>query len=336
MLTPRATPHPLPRQVIRAPNHLGDLVLALPALSASRGADILVTRRLIPVLELSGSQGQILPFDRGAAGFLRAVRVLRRGRYDKAILLTPSFSSALVFRSAGIPARRGTATDRRSTLLTDQVSLQRFTGLHRSTAYFVLVTGGIPTQTPAPRIEIPATLQERWRALSGLAPGGIGIFPGSHAASRRWPPERFHELTRRLVDHGQRVVVLGGPAELSLTAQVGAGGGFDAGGKTDLPLLAAALADCALLVTNDSGPLHLAAAVGTPTVSLWGAGDPQITGPVGKRHRLLRHPELPCVPCVLNECPRHGKGTQLPEAERECLALISVDEVERAVVEAVK
>ncbi len=328
-------PFALPRHIIRAPNHLGDLVMALPALAASRGIDILVSRQLVPVLELAGTHGEVVPFDRGSAGFLRAVREMRRRGYGKGTLLTPSWSSALLFRSAGIPIRRGTATDRRSFLLSDPVPLQRFTGQHRITAYFVLTTGGIPTQTPAPRLEITAPLVDRWRTLTGIAPGAVGLFPGSHAAARRWAPERFKELARRLVEKGHRVVVLGGPDERALTAQVAEGGGFDAGGQTDIPLLAAALADCKLLVGNDSGPLHLAAAVGTPTVSLWGAGDPQITGPVGKQHRVIRHPELPCVPCVKNVCPRKGPGTVLPEAERECLAMILVDEVERAVEEAI-
>jgi ADP-heptose:LPS heptosyltransferase len=77
--------------------------------------------------------------------------------------------------------------------------------------------------------------------------------------------------------------------------------------------------------------MHLAAAVGTPVVSLWGAGEPRETGPLGPRHAVLRHPELPCVPCRRNACPRSGRGTFLPEAARECLALVTVDEVLAAV-----
>jgi ADP-heptose:LPS heptosyltransferase len=96
-------------------------------------------------------------------------------------------------------------------------------------------------------------------------------------------------------------------------------------------MLAAGLAECDILITNDSGPLHLAAAAGTRTLSLWGAGDPAETGVRGAAHTLLRHPELPCVPCVRNECPRHGAGYVLPEAERECLQLIRAADVLSAV-----
>ena len=128
-----------------------------------------------------------------------------------------------------------------------------------------------------------------------------------------------------------RVLVFGGPQERRLTAQVAGEAAVDLGGRTDLPMLAAGLAECALLVSNDSGPMHLAAAVGTPTVTLQGPADPAVTRPLGGRHVMLRHPELPCVPCVKNVCPRRGRGYVLPDATRECLRLISVDDALGAV-----
>jgi len=167
---------------------------------------------------------------------------------------------------------------------------------------------------------------------SGLLVGGdgplIGLFPGGNAPARRWAPASFATLAARLAGRGARVVVFGGPAERALTAHVAGHAATDLGGQTDLPLLAAGLAACDLVVSNDSGPLHMAAAVGTPTISFWGAGDPRITGPLGPAQRLVRHAELPCVPCAKNVCPRKGRGTTLPDAHNECLALITVDEVD--------
>lgn len=317
------------RVVIRAPNHLGDLVMALPAIEAAGTADVMVRRWLVPLLEMALLRGRILPLDGGRAGFLRAARVLRERRYRRGVLLAPSFSSAFLFALGGVRERRGTATDGRSFLLSDPVATGTLVGMHRAAAYLQLVTGSpADGPPPLPRLAIPDALRDAWEQLVG-PPGGarIGIFPGSNASSRRWDADRFAELVARLAGEGVQVVVFGGSGERELTARVAGRAAFDAGGRTDLPLLAAGLASCDLLVTNDSGPMHLAAAVGTPTVSLWGAGDPASTGPLGAGHVLMRHPELPCVPCVKNQCPRRGAGTYLPEAERECLRLITVDQV---------
>ena len=125
-------------------------------------------------------------------------------------------------------------------------------------------------------------------------------------------------------------MVVGAAGERGLTAEVAGERGIDLGGRTDLPLLAAGLAECELVVTNDSGPMHLAAAVGTRTLSLQGPADPELTRPLGEGHVLLWGGELPCVPCVRNECPRTGPGYRLPTAERECMRLIEVDTVEEA------
>jgi ADP-heptose:LPS heptosyltransferase len=155
----------------------------------------------------------------------------------------------------------------------------------------------------------------------------VAIAPGSRASSRRWDSNRFAAIANRLVGAGARVVVLGSSDEREITATVAGTKALDLGGRTDLLVLAAGLAESRLLICNDSGTMHLAAAVGTPTISLWGAGDPAVTGPVGRGHALVHTTALPCIPCVRNTCPRRGQGTVLPEAERECMALVSVDQV---------
>ncbi|HEU4631875.1 MAG TPA: glycosyltransferase family 9 protein, partial [Gemmatimonadaceae bacterium] len=313
------------RLVVRAPNHLGDLVMALPALRAAAPCDVVAPRGLAPLLALAGVGGAIIPFERGARGFLRAARRLRAGRYARGVLLPPSLSSALLFRAGGVRRVRGTPTDGRGPLLHDAVPTDALAGLHRSARYHVLLAGVAPAAPIAPRLRIPPDLAARWEALAGgFAHQAVGIFPGSNAPSRRWPVERFGALAAHLAATGERVVVFGGPGERHLTGAIAAAVGDDArlldlGGRTDLPLLAAGLASLRLLVSNDSGPLHLAAAAGTPAVSLWGAGDPTVTAPLGPGQRLLRHPELPCVPCVKNDCPRSGRGYILPEADTECL-----------------
>jgi len=319
-------------RVIRAPNHLGDLIMALPALAAVGEADVLVEHGLAPLASLGLGGQRVIPFERGRQGFLDATRRLRRGRYELGVILPPSFSSALLFRAGAVRQCRGLATDGRRLLLTDPVPREAIRKLHRVSAYLFLVTGMAPPVPPAPCLGLPPELLERGAAF--IDSGGrrtVGVFPGSNASSRRWDPERFRAVVQRMVDKGDHVVVFGGPSETALTAFVAGDAAVDAGGQTDLPLLAAALAACDILLSNDSGPLHVAAAVGTPTVSLQGASNPAVTGVVGTQHRFLRRADLACVPCVRNVCPRRGPGYLLPEAQRECLRLIEVQDVLAAV-----
>ncbi len=304
--------------IVRAPNHLGDVVLSLPALHAAN-ADVLILGGLAPLLALAGLGGRVLPLTRGPAGTVAAARALRAARYTRGVLLPPSFSSALIFALGGVPVRRGADTDGRRALLTDPVSGESLSAYHRASQYMVLIGGGSPSAPPTPQLEVPNDARDAFRAKVGRD-RILGVFPGGNAPSRRWAPERFAELVRREAGHGRNVVVFGGPNERALTARVAGSAAVDLGGQTDLAQLAAGIASCDLLVTNDTGPLHLAAAVGTPTVSLWGAGDPRVTGPLGSGNRVLRHPELACVPCTKNECPLAVKN--------QCLTLITVEEVE--------
>lgn len=316
--------------VIRAPNHLGDLVMALPALALGAPDVVVVRRWLLPLLEITRLRATLIPLDRGWNGGLAVAHALRQRGLERGILLPPSLSSALIFRAARLPVRRGTRTDSRGLLLTDPVPADAARGQHRASLYVELVTGRKPAEPPVPALLPTAGGWQQFGACYDGPPRPIGIFPGSNASSRRWSAERFRELARRLVEAGHPVVIFGGPEDAALTATVAVEGATDCGGKTDLPGLAAGLSACRIVITNDSGPMHLAAAVGTRVLAILGAGDPHETGPLGGNHVILRYDSLPCVPCRKNVCPRHGRGNFLPRAERECMELIEVDDVERA------
>jgi ADP-heptose:LPS heptosyltransferase len=130
-------------------------------------------------------------------------------------------------------------------------------------------------------------------------------------------------------------MVLGGPGDREVTGRVagGAPGAVDLGGETDLPGLAALLSQLRLLVTNDTGPMHLAAAVGIPTVSVWGPSDPSETSLACDGHAVVNAPGLACRPCRRNHCPRSGGGTMLPDAHEECMRLVDAERVLSAVYE---
>ncbi len=320
------------RHVVRAPNHLGDVVMALPALRAAQ-VDVVVRGWLAPLLEMAALGVQVIPLDRGWVGWGAAVRRLRREGYERGTLLTPSFSAAWLFRWGGVGRLRGTATDGRSWLLTERVGRGVLGGLHRVNQYRLLLDQELDPEPSLPHLTPPEAVVASWRARVGASGAPlVGLFPGSNARARRWPTDRFGAVGRALVRHGARVVVIGGPVERPLTAAVAAAvpGAVDAGGATDLVGLAALLSMCDLLVTNDSGPMHVAGAVGTPTVTLWGPSDPAEVGPPGPRHVRVDGGPLPCRPCFKNTCPRSGPGTRIAEAHEECMRLITIERVSEA------
>jgi heptosyltransferase II len=321
-------------EVIRTPNHLGDLLMALPALAAAPGAALVVPRWLLPIASLLDRRAPVIAFDRGTRGMMEAARRLRGLPLRSGVLLPPSLSSAVMFRLGGVSRLRGTPTDGRRLLLRDPVPPATLHHRHRTVSYFELVTGRRPVEPMLqPRLPVTADALRRWHELRdgsgsrGTVPAVAGIFPGSNARSRRWDAERYAGVARGLAAEGVSVLVFGGPGERSLTADVAGTWAVDLGGRTELAVLAAALSECDILVTNDSGPMHLAAAVGTRTVVVSGPADTRETAPVGAGHVYLQRLDLPCVPCVKNQCPRSGAGFILPEAERECLRLIQVPEV---------
>lgn len=330
--TPRSTQgpgaDPGPAHVIRAPNHLGDVIMALPALAAD-GSDVWVRRWLAPLLEMAGLRGRVVPFDRGFEGWRAAVGALRRARYRRGTLLTPSFSAAWLFRWGGVRYLRGTIGDARTWMLSDPLPRAALDGRHRINQYKLLM--GQDPDTPANNhpLRPPEEALEHWRERLEPGTGLVGLFPGSNAPARRWPADRFAAVARALSEEGLRVVVMGAPQERAITAGVcaEAPGAVDAGGATDLPGLAALLSLCQLVVTNDTGPMHLAGAVGTPTVTLWGPSDPAEVRPVGARDARVTGAPLACKPCFKNTCPRSGTGTLLSDAHEECMRLITVEAV---------
>ena len=320
-------------RIIRAPNHLGDVVLALPALLAD-GADVLVVRGLAPILRMTLPAERVIPFDRGLRGWSRAVAVLRRGGYREGVLLTPSFSAAWMMKWGGVAELRGTATDGRSWMLTDTIDSVDLEALHRINKYRVIL-GQDPSGEPrSHRIDVPGKLVSKWMSELPRSGGGriVGLFPSANAPARRWPVERFGELARERLRRGDRVVVIGGPGEKEVTARVvaDAPGAIDLGGRTGIDDLAAVLSVLDLLVTNDTGPMHLAGAVGTPTVSLWGSSDPAEVRQTGAADFGVTGPDLPCKPCFRNHCSRRGAGTILDEAHVECMKLITIEQVREA------
>jgi heptosyltransferase-2 len=312
-------------RLVIAPNWIGDAVMAIPFLRALRSAypqdrlAVVAPRGAGAILRAEGSACEhrtrsTLPAD---------VAAIRRARYDEAWLLPNSFRAALLAFLGGVPERIGYATDRRGALLTAGLPPPRRTR-HQLRDYDALLHArGIAPDLDPPRLPIPESAARTaadvlgQNALGGRAPLVL-LAPGAAFSwTKRWPAERFGGLADRLAEQGCACAIVIGPGEEGISLRV------RSAARTALPVLGvdldpvelAALLDRArLVVANDSGPMHLAAAVGTPVVAFFGPTDPGRTAPTGAPSRILDRYVF-CSPCFLKECP-YG---------HECMKEITVD-----------
>jgi lipopolysaccharide heptosyltransferase II len=314
--------------------------MAIPALHrlAERypetGVDVWCPSAWAPVLETAALPVDVMAFRRSSAVWKEAARIRDVG-YEASYLFTRSFSTAAVACMAGIPMRRGTPTGIRGLLLNDRSVRPEDPGEHRVSSYMRLVDPNWKGGAPSPHLPVRERALEQFHQLVAgrFERPAVGIFPGSSGPTPRWPEGKFTALAGILGQEVGTVIAFGSPRGQVLAARVAAGAGrrgIDLGGRTSLGVLAAGFSECDLVITNEGGPMHLAAAVGASIIAIYGAGDPRRTGPLSPRARVLRQSDLPCSPCGRSRCPRRGRGTFLPEAQWECLELITVEAVVQA------
>jgi lipopolysaccharide heptosyltransferase II len=304
--------------LIRAPNWLGDAVMALQALGAVRAAfkdariTVAATASVAPLFEedTAAAPDAVIAIARDGS----EAAVLRGGGFDAALLLPNSFRAAWTMRTAGIAERWGYAGNLRSPLLTRAVRRPRARHLHQSAYYNELARGlGIEVAEAEPRLMVRPETAERADAIlarhgiSGSTPI-VGFAPGAaYGHAKRWPPKRVAEVVARVSRECGAVCLLvgaradgdaGREIESSLPADVRP---VDLIGRTDLRLLTGVLARCRAFVSNDSGAMHLAAAVGVPVTAIFGPTDDRVTAPLGD-HDVLIH-QVFCRPCMLRDCP---------------------------------
>lgn len=299
-------------------NWLGDSVMSMPAVQALKEQDrertitLLVKKNLVPLWELQPDVDAIISQRPGLFGTAWAVGAVRVGRFDRACVLSHSVRAALVPFLARVTHRTGTRGRHRSWLLNRIVAPPAEPGapsaepwsVHQSFEY-MKVAGVDRLERPMPRLDLPPEIVDGCRtrlANRGRQDGAVGdedhgvwvgVIPGAaRGRSKRWPVESFARLGRRMTEKVQcRIMVFGSPAERSLCAEVAGACGsaaIDLSGQTTLPELAAFLSFCRVVVANDSGGMHLAAAVGARVVGLFGATDPVVTGPLGEGHCVLQ------------------------------------------------
>lgn len=325
--------------LVRAVNWLGDLVMTLPAVRAVRAAypvahlDVLVKQELAGFYEGCGWIDEIVPYlvRRGLPGAADRVQVvggLRARRFDLAVVLPKSFESALWVRLAGIPRRVGFRSDGRGWMLTDAVPVPVRPRAHQSGDYLELLRVGLGIEaTDQGHLEVHGAHRDRMRDWLATRRSGAGplialAVAAAYGPAKEWPEARYVALVDRLVDrHRAECVLVGAPGEREKCERVAATSRHRpvvAAGATSVGDLVALLSLCDGFAGNDSGAMHVAAALGIPTVGIFGSTDPERTGPRGPRVAVLRQP-LECSPCLARTC-RFG--------HYDCLQAISAEAVD--------
>lgn len=327
------------RILIRAVNWVGDAVMTTPAIGLIRQhfpqaeITLLANQMVGEIFSRHEWVDRVITFDRkgrhkGILGRFRLSQELREESFDLAIILPNSFDSALVPWLAGIPARLGKSSDGRGFMLTGRYLPAKETAVIHEVGYYLDLVRHFGISGKIEKPSLFTTPEEDSNTSGKLAAHGIaaddfliGINPGAaYGSAKRWYPERFAEVARRLAaEWSARIIIFGGPSETEIATDIEnrlTGDGVNLAGKTSVRELMALIKRCNFLVTNDSGPMHIAAAFGVPLAAIFGSTDHATTSPYTDKAVIIRK-NVPCAPCKLRVCPTN----------HECMAAVTADEV---------
>jgi len=323
--------------LIRATNWVGDAIMALPALRAvrSRFSDAEITIFARPYVAAIYKNQQVCDHMMFVDDKKDILEELRAQKFDLALLLQNAFQAAWIAWRAGIPERIGYARDGRSPLLTKALPVPApgEIPVHEQFYYLELLrrAGWLDTLPSESFIKLNVPEENRRQAEEFLLSSGVGsdcfriaIGAGaSYGSAKCWPPDRFAELANRLqTESGADVILFGTSSEAPVSSAIAAGmhrPPIDLTGKTSISDLPALLSKCHLFVGNDSGAMHVAAAVGLPVVAVFGPTDPFGTAPVTPRCSIVQEKPY-CSPCFLRRCP----------TDHRCMTRVKPDAVEAA------
>jgi heptosyltransferase-2 len=338
--------------LVRATNWVGDAVMSLPALRALRQRfpeahiSILAKPWVADLYRREPFCDELIPYTpRTVSEKWAAARALRPRKFESAILLQNAFEAAAIAYLAGIPERIGYARDGRGFLLTRAIPVPKPGELPRHERFYyleMLHRAGIVDEMPqdqnaAIRLEgAPAARAaglERFRQL-GLGEIVIGVSPGAaYGTAKRWLPERFADSAIRVANElGAAVAIFGSKDERELCQSVATSIAESIvkpvknfAGETTLAEFIDLAAACRVYLTNDSGAMHIASALGVPTVAVFGATDHEATGPTGPLAKVVRE-QVECSPCLKRECP----------IDHRCMTRVSATRVAQTALELLK
>lgn len=315
--------------LIRATNWVGDAIMALPALQVVRERfaeahiAILALPYVAQIYEGQEIADELIAFDRkgahvGIGGREKLAAMLKAKRFDTALLLQNAFDAAWVAWRAGIPQRIGYNRDGRRLLLTKAIRVPKAEEIpaHEKFYYLELLrrAGWLDVLPDVPEIKLRVGAEDSKRAEETLR--GLGARAGatrvavgagaSYGSAKCWPPERFARALNQLQkERDADFVLFGTPTEGEVSAAIQAGlnrPAIDLTGKTQIAELPALLSRCSAFLGNDSGAMHVAAAVGLPVVAVFGPTDPFGTAPVTPNCTIVQEKPY-CSPCFLRRCP---------------------------------
>lgn len=333
------SPDKIKQILIRSTNWVGDAIITTPAIRAVRKnfpeakISLLAKPWVAPIFYNNPYIDNILIYDaagkhKGLSGILRLSKELRKEKFDLAIFFQNAFEAALTAILAGIPNRLGYNTDARNLLLTHCIRITPALKRVHQIDYYLGIPKGASLKSDGRHLTLVVTDKERKHAKETLSKHGItgknrlvGINPGAvFGSAKRWFPERYAALSVKLQKYsGAEIAIFGGPGEKALGQYVSELMGsrcVNFCGKTSLREAVALIEKCQLFITNDSGLMHVAAALDTPQIAIFGSTDHITTSPGGSRSQIIRIP-VPCSPCLKPDCPK----------DHRCMKNITVDMV---------
>ena len=329
--------------VVRGTNWVGDAVMTIPALRE--------LRRVFPDSEVtlhthSWAQGvfqnanfidEILPFEPGKSNFkivLAQAKIWRERKFDLAVVLPNSFQSALVAKLGRAGTRIGYATDRRSFLLTDALPVPAWKNERHEIFYYLNIVAEIEKKffgetkvwENEPRFQLNVSEERKAEAREILSKNAVDLSKknvvfaagSTNSRAKRWQAESYAELNDKIqIELNANVVLIGAKDELDVSLRVAENSKIKPiilTGETNLAEATAILSVCDLLVSNDTGPAHISAALGTKTLMIFGPTNPKTTQPWNSE---IIYKNVECAPCMLRDCP----------IDHRCMTRISVQEV---------
>ncbi len=320
------------RILVRVPNWIGDAVISMPGLHALKRlypeADItvLAKARTLPLyLSKEKIVKDVIEYDpsgphSGFSGKFRLVNQLRPRKFQMAVLFQNAFEAALIAFMAGIPKRVGYARDLRTPLLTQPIDFDEHISKKHQVFYYLNIIKELGLDLSLDGLELPQVSigrDDAERALVVMAEYGldsdtamVGVAPGaSFGPAKRWPIERYHEVLERLSrERNLTPVIFGGGDDIEVSTALSmslTSGGIEHvnfAGKTSLREFIAIAGRTRLFITNDSGPMHVVAALGVPTAAIFLSTSTALTGPLGRCVKVL-YKKIECSPCFKRECP---------------------------------